>query len=92
VVLAARARHRQSSTESLHAAFLASCFVGATPRCASPLCGECSGDCSNADDDLPLIIQDMDLLSSLAFELSHPKNPTPNGFEVRCRMSLPRQA
>ena len=62
------------------------------PRRASSLCGECSGDCSNADDDPPLIIQDMDLFSSLALDLSHTENPTPNGFEVGCRVALPRQA
>jgi hypothetical protein len=92
VVLAARGPHRLSSTKSLHVAFLASCFVDATPRRASSLCGECSGDCSNADDDPPLIIQDMDLFSSLAFELSHTENPTPDRFQVDCQMPLPRQA
>ena len=92
VVLAPRGAHRLSSTQSLHVAFLASCFVGATARRAKALRRDRRGDCSNADDDPPLIIQDMDLFSSLAFELSHTENPTPDGFEVRRRMPLPRQA
>ena len=66
-------------------------LLGASPRRASPLSGKRSGDCPNADDDPPLVIQDMDLFSSLAFELSHTENPTPNGVEVRRRMTLPRQ-
>jgi hypothetical protein len=70
----------------------ASGFDDATTRRASTLCGEPSGDCSDADDDPPLIIQDMDLLSSLALELSHTENPSPNRVEVGCRMSLSRQA
>ena len=69
----------------------ASCLVEATPPRASSLSGKGSGDCPNADDDPPLVIQDMDLFSSLAFELSHTENPTPDGFEVRCQMPLPRQ-
>ena len=80
VVFAACGPHRLSSTQSLHVAVLASCLVDANPRCASSLRGERSGDCSNADDHPPLIIQDMDLFSSLAFELSHTENPTPDGF------------
>ena len=91
MVLAARGPHRLSSTKSLHVAFLASCFVDATPRRASSLCGECSGDCSNADDDPPLVIQDMDLFSSLALQLSHTENHTPHSFQVGCQMPFPRQ-
>ena len=91
-VLAAFGPHRLSWTQSLSLGVLASCFVDVRPRSASSFCGECSGDCSNADDDPPLIIQDMDLFSSLAFDLGHTENPTPNGFEVRRRMALPRQA
>jgi hypothetical protein len=33
----------------------------------------------------------MDLFSSLALKLSHTENPTPNGFEVSCQMTLARQ-
>ena len=89
--LAACGPHRPSTTQSQRAAVAASCSVGATPRRASSLSGKRSGDCSNADDDPPLVIQDMDLLSSLAFELSHTENPTPNGFEVGRQMTLARQ-
>jgi hypothetical protein len=64
----------------------------ATPRGASPLSGKGGGDCSNADDDPPLIIQDMDLFSSLALELGHTENSPPNGFEVRRRMPFPRKS
>jgi hypothetical protein len=83
--------HRLPSTQSLQVAVPASCFDDATRRRASSLRGESSGDCSNADDDPPLIIQDMDLLPSLALELSHTENPSPNRVEVVCRMSLSRQ-
>jgi hypothetical protein len=48
------------------------------------LSGKRSGDCPNADDDPSLVIQDMDLSSSLALQLSHTENPTPYGFEVGC--------
>jgi hypothetical protein len=60
--------------------------------CANSLCGQSGGDRSNADDDLPLIIQDMDLLSPLALEFRHIENPSPNSVEVGSRMSLPRQS
>jgi hypothetical protein len=70
---------------------VASCAVEATPHRASSSSGKCIGDCPNADDDPPLVIQDMDLFSSLAFELSHTENPTPDGFQVGCQMPLPRQ-
>src|SRR5271169_4696786 len=79
-------------TQSQPAADATSCSVVTTPRRASPLSGEGGGDCSNADDDPPLIIQDMDLFSSLAFELSHTENQTPNGFQVRRWMPLPRKS
>jgi hypothetical protein len=92
VELSTGERRQRSITESHPAADAKSSFVVANPRCARSLSGQSSGDCSDPDDDPPLIIQDMDLLSSLAIELSHTKNTTPNGFEVRRRMPLPRQA
>jgi hypothetical protein len=46
----------------------------------------------DADDNPPFVIQDMDLLSSLTFELSHSENPTPNCFKVGRQMALARQS
>ena len=69
---------------------MASCVVEASSRRAGSLSGKRSSDCPDADDDPPLVIQDMDLLSSLALELSHTENPTPNGLEVSCQMTLAR--
>jgi hypothetical protein len=81
---------RLPSIQSLRPAVLASDFNEVTPCRANTLCGESSGDRSNADDDPSLIIQDMDLISSLALELSHTENPSPNRVEVVCRMPLSR--
>jgi hypothetical protein len=64
--------------------------VGATSRHASSLSRESSGDCPDANDDPSLVIQDMDLFSSLALKLSHTENPTPDCFEVGCQMTLAR--
>jgi hypothetical protein len=80
-----------SAKQLSSAAGVASFAVGANPRRASSLSGKRSSDCPNADDDPPLLIQDMDLLSSLALELSHTENPTPNGVEVGRRVTLARQ-
>jgi hypothetical protein len=63
---------------------------GAPPR-ASALGGKCSGEGPNSDDDPTLVIQDMDLLSPLSLKLSHPENPSPDGFQVGGQMSLSRQ-
>ncbi len=67
-----------------------SCSVGAIPRRANPFSGKRSGDCPYADDNPPLVIQDMDVLSSLPFALSHSEHPTPNGFKVDRQMALAR--
>jgi hypothetical protein len=69
---------------------VASCGVRSISRRASSLSGKCSGDCPDADDDPSLVVQDMDLFSSLALKLSHTENPTPDGFEVRRQMPLVR--
>jgi hypothetical protein len=82
---------RLSITQSRRPAVVTSCVLEATPHRPSSLSGKRSSDCPNADDDPPLVIQDMDLLSSLALELSHTENPTPNGVEVGRRMTLARQ-
>ena len=50
----------------------------------------CRSTLEDPTDDPPLVIQDMDLLSSLTLELSHTENPTPNGLEVSCQMTLAR--
>ncbi len=68
-----------------------SCFVRAIPRRLSSLGREFSGDRPNADDDPPVVIQDMDPFSSLTFEFSHAENPTPNSFEIGRRVPLARQ-
>jgi hypothetical protein len=82
---------RLSITQSRRPAVVTLCVLEATPHRPSSLSGKRSSDRPNADDDPPLVIQDMDLLSSLALELSHTENSTPDGFEVRRRMPLPRQ-
>jgi hypothetical protein len=81
---------RSSTTQAHSVASVASCRLGATSRRASSLSQESSGDCPDANDDPSLVIQDMDLFSSLALKLSHAENPTPDGFKVGCQMTLPR--
>jgi len=77
-------REPQGSTVAL------SCSVGAIPRRANAFSGKRSGRCPDADDNPPLVIQDMDVLSSLTFALGHSEHPTPNGFKVGCQMALAR--
>jgi hypothetical protein len=81
---------RLSITQSRRPAVVTLCVLEATPHRPSSLSGKRSSDCPNADDDPPLVIQDMDLFSSFALKLSHTENPTPNGVEVGRRMTLAR--
>ena len=71
---------------------LPSCNGGPSLKRACSLSRKRSSDCTDADDDPSLVIQDMDLPSSLALELSHTENSTPDGFEIGCRMTLAGQA
>ena len=41
-----------------------------------------SRDCAYADDNSPLVVQDVDPSSPLAFELGHAENQAPNRFEI----------
>jgi hypothetical protein len=38
--------------------------------------------CAYADDNSPLVVQDVDPSSPLAFELGHAENQAPNRFEI----------
>ena len=44
-----------------------------------------------ADDDSPLIVQDLNLLNPVALEFRHVENATPNGFEVGRQVALAAQ-
>src|SRR6476619_1582526 len=92
VVSHACAPHRPSMRGSQGPAVALSCSVGAIPRGTSSFRGKRGGHCPDADDNPPFVIQDMDLLSSLTFELSHSENPTPNCFKVGRQMALARQS
>ena len=50
-----------------------------------------SRDCAYADDNSPLVVQDVDLSSPLAFELSHAENQAPNRFEIGRQVTLAAQ-
>jgi len=47
--------------------------------------------CAYADDNSPLVVQDVDLSSPLAFELSHAENHAPNRFEIGRQVTLAAQ-
>lgn len=47
--------------------------------------------CAYADDNFPLVVQDVDLSSPLAFELSHAENQAPNRFEIGRQVTLAAQ-
>ena len=47
-----------------------------------------SRDCAYADDNSPLVVQDVDLFSPLAFGLSHAENQAPYRFEIGRQVAL----
>jgi hypothetical protein len=65
-----------------------SCSDETIPNSAGAFSGKRRSHCANADDDPPLVIEDPDLLSLLAVQLSNAENPSPNTFEVGRRMTL----
>jgi hypothetical protein len=47
--------------------------------------------CAYADDNSPLVVQDVDPSSPLAFELGHAENQAPNRFEIGRQVTLAAQ-
>jgi hypothetical protein len=80
--------HRTSTRHLQRAAVSNSCSDETTPNSAGSFSGKRRSHCANADDDPSLVIQDPDLLSLLAVQLSHAENPSPNAFKVGGRMTL----